>query len=260
MDSTEDKTLEVYINSSIDKVNTTDTLTDWVSYFKIPVAISPNETYGLAVKKSAICNTIPQFNKVERVFKLNNTVIEIDGDRIFTNTQNLCLYLTALCSSNGFSLSFTIDDNTKRVRLTNNTTSDIIIDLAQPYLSFWAKIGFQYDLTLGFSNVTIEPSGDILLKYITKLIPTQRIYICCDDVIPNSSYPTNSNKGIISSIDLLGGYGSYNFSVEPFLYFHQIKYTHAFSSLSFSVLDDNYRPIELKGGSINLSLVIKKIK
>jgi hypothetical protein len=259
MNNTRDKSLEVYINSAVDTTNINDTLSNWTSYFQIPVDIQPNESYGLSVKKAAICNTIPQFHKEERTFKLNNFVVSIDGDRLFTNTVQLCDYLTSLCSSEGIALNFSVDDNTKRVKITNGSGSNLVIDLANPYLAFWKKMGFQYDLVDNLPSITITPNDDVKFRYIAKLIPTQRVFIVCDEVIPNSSYPTNNNRPIIGSIDLVGGYGSFNFSVEPYLYEHDIRYKHAFSSLSFSILDDQYRQIEMRGGSVNLSLVIKKI-
>jgi hypothetical protein len=259
MNQTRDGSVEIYINSAVDKTNVNDTLSEWTSYLPIPIEIENNKAYGLSVKSASICNTIPQFHATETKFKLNNTEINIDNDTIFTNTSNLCAYLTTLCDTASIDLEFKLDPKTQRVKVINNTAGGLMIDLSEPYLFFWKKLGFQYDLTLQLPSITIEAGGETLLKYIATLIPTQRVFIICDEVVPNSAYPTDNNRPIIGSIDLMAGYGAYNFTVEPFLYEHDLRFRHAFNSLSFSILDDKYRPIQMRGGSVNLSLVIKRI-
>jgi len=259
MNQTQDKSAEVYINSAVDKTNINDTLSNWTSFFDIPVELENNAQYGLSVKSASICNTFPQFHINETIFKINSIELQIDDDRIFTNTGALCSYLTTLCSTASIDLEFKLDAPTQRIRLVNNTAGNIIIDLNDTYLPFWKKLGFQYSLSVSLPSLTISSQDDVLLKYIATLIPTQRVFIICDDVIPNSSYPTNNNRPIIASVDLMAGYGAYNYLVEPFLYEHDLRFRHAFNSLSFSVLDDKYRPIQMRGGSVNLSLVVKKL-
>ena len=71
MNQTRDGSIEIYINSAVDKVNVNDTLSSWTSYLPIPVEIENNQTYGLSVKTASICNTIPQFHDEEKTFKIS---------------------------------------------------------------------------------------------------------------------------------------------------------------------------------------------
>jgi len=260
MNQTRDGSIEIYINSAVDKVNVNDTLSSWTSYLPIPVEIENNQTYGLSVKTASICNTIPQFHDEEKTFKIGTTELTIDDDIIFANTASLCAYLNNLMTAQSILLSFALDPKTLRIRLTNNSSGTIDIPLNEPYLSFWKKLGFRYDLIQNLPNVTIEAGGDILFQYIATLVPTQRVFIVCDEVIQNSAYPSNFNRPIIGSIDLISGYGAYNYVVEPFLYEHDLKLRHAFNSMSFSILDDKYRPVKMRGGSVNLSLVVRRTR
>jgi len=259
MNQTRDGSIEIYINSSVDKTNLNDTLSEWTSYLPIPVEIENNKSYGLSIKSASICNTIPQFHETETKFKLNSTELIVDDDTIFSNTSSLCAYLTTLCSSKSIDMEFKLDPKTQRIQLINNTNLSVVVDLTGQYLNFWKKLGFRYDLQDQVPSVTIEAGGDVLLSYIATLIPTQRVFIICDEVVPNSAYPTNNNRPIIGSIDLMAGYGAYNVAVAPFLYEHDLRFRHAFNSLSFSVVDDKYRPIKMRGGSVNLSIVVKRL-
>ena len=259
MNQTRDGSIEIYINSAVDKVNINDTLSSWTSYLPIPVEIENNKPYGLSIQSASICNTFPQFHESETTFMINQTAFTVDDDIIFTNTGNLCSYLTTLVDGGGLDVEFKLDPKTQRIKITNNTSSGILIPIQEPYLSFWKKLGFQYDLSQQLQHISIEAGGDVLLKYIATLIPTQRVFIVCDEVVPNSAYPTNNNRPIIGSIDLLAGYGAYNYTVSPFLYEHDLRFRHAFNSLSFSILDDKYRPLKMRGGSVNLSIVVKRL-
>jgi len=259
MNKTRDGSTEIYVNSAVDKTNLNDTLSSWTSYFDIPIELESNKTYGLSLKSASICNTFPQFHQTELTFKLNSTVITVNDDIIFSNTTALCSYLTTLCDTNQIDLEFKLDPATQRIRIVNEMPSTIVVDLSEMYLPFWKKLGFQYDLTAQLPSISIEANGDVLLRYIATLIPTQRVFIICDEVIPNSAYPTNNNRPIIGSVDLMAGYGAYNYIVEPFLYEHDLKFRHAFNSLTFSILDDKYRPLKMRGGSVNLSLYVKRL-
>jgi len=233
MNQTRDGSVEIYINSAVDKVNVSDTLSEWTSYLPIPVELENNKAYGLSVQSASICNTFPQFHETERRFKLDNTEIVVNDDIIFTNTANLCSYLSELCVNAGIDALFTVDGATHRVRIKNNSSSTVVVDLGEPYVNFWKKMGFRYDLVESLTSVAVEAGGDILLRYIATIIPTQRVFIVCDQVVPNSSYPTDNNRPIVCSIDLQAGYGSFNFAVSPYLYEHDLRFRHAFNSLSF---------------------------
>jgi len=255
---THDFSSEILINSASDQVDLTDTLTNWSSHFPIPVQLDPNVAYSLYVSSASITNTIDQFHKTELQFKLNNTVITIDPDIVHQNTSRLCVYLSNLCATNNEDLLFTLDPTTHRIKIKNTSGADLTLDLSSQYLPFWQKLGFRYDTLESLSQLVLSDQQEVLLKYICRRIPTERCYITCDQIKNNSYYPTNNNKAILASIDIVGGYGTYNTYTAPFIYEHDLIYSNTFQYLSFQVLDDQFRPIELRGGGVNLSLVVRK--
>lgn len=251
---TYDKSYEVYINSSVDTVNLNDTLSNWTSYFPIPLNLAYGK-YKMAVKSAAVCNTIDQFHDRNNKFKINSTVYTVETDRIYSTTSTLCTYLSNLVS--GESIDFSLDPDTQRVRVVNNSGTTKTLDLTGDYLRFWKKLGFRYSSTTTPNTIDLN---DILLQHIATLIPTQKVYITCDEILPNSSYPTNSNRGILTDISLQAGYGIYTAYQPSTFYFHELRVNNSLSHLSFQLLDDKYEVIkDLKGGSINLSLIIKKV-
>jgi len=257
--ATHDFSSEVFINSSTDIRDLNDTLSNWNTYFKIPIQLDPNHNYALSCNSASIANTMPSFHSTEVHFKINALEFVVDNDIDFLNTTALCQYLTNLCSQQSMAFVFSVDNLTKRVRITNNTASEITIDLGEKYLPFWKKMGFRYDLSDKLSGVTIEAAGDILLRYITRLVSTQRVFITCSQVKNNSYYPTVNNVPIIAEINITGAKNSYSFQLSNYVEQHDLVYSGNFSKLSFTVLDDQFREIELRGGGVNLSLVVKKI-
>lgn len=255
---THDYSSEILINSASDKVNLNDTLSNWSSNFPIPIQLEPNVDYSMYVSSASITNTMDQFHSTELNFKLNSTVITIDPEIIHKKTSKLCLYLSDLCSLAGEDLLFTVDSNTQRILIKNMSGADLTIDLASQYLPFWKKLGFRYDNSVSLTELVLTDQQQVLLKYIARLISTQRVYISCDQIKNNSYFTTNNPRAILGSIDIVSGYGSYNTYEAKFIYEHDLVYTNNFQYLSFQVYDDQFREIELRGGGVNLSLVVKK--
>lgn len=254
LSQTHDQTYEIYINSSVDTTNLNDTLSQWTSYFDIPLEVAHGK-YGLAVKSIAVCNTINQFNDKNNKFKINNNEYTVEIDRVYQSTTSLCSYLTSLVSSEN--IDFSVDIQTQRVRIENNSGTTKTIDLTGNYLNFWKKLGFKYDTNTQPSSVDIN---NTLLKHVATLIPTQRVYLTCNNVVPNSYYPTNSNLPIIGEVNLQAGYGVYSLFQSSDYYYHDLNANNSLTSLSFSLLNDKYEPIKtINGGSVNLSLLIKKL-
>ena len=255
---THDYSSEILINSASDKVNINDTLSSWSSNFKIPIQLEPNVDYSMYVSSASITNTIDQFHPTELSFKLNSTVITIDPEIIHKNTCKLCVYLSNLCSLQSEDLLFSVDTNTQRIIIKNMSGSDLTIDLSSQYLPFWRKIGFRYDNSVSLTELVLTDQQQVLLKYIARVTSTQRVYIACDQIKNNSYYPTDNNRASLTSIDIVGGYGTYNTYEAPFIYEHDLVYTNSFQYLTFQVYDDQFREIELRGGGVNLGLVVKK--
>jgi len=257
--STHDFSTELYINSALELNDFKNTLSDWTTKFRIPVRLDQNQDYAVSVLSAAVSNTFPQFHETELKFKLNSTVITIDDNVVHTNTTALCNYLTNLSIGSGVNVNFSLDSATQRIKITNNEAIDVVLDLASEYLPFWKKIGFNYDYKRSLSGVTLTPSDDVLLNYICRLVPTERVFITCNQIKNNSYYATDDNKAILCQIDLTGNFGSYSFNERPYPYEHDLAYRNTFQTMSFTLLDDQFRKLKMFGGNCNISLVIKKI-
>ena len=258
--ATHDFSSEIYINSATELDDFNNSLSNWTSKFPIPIQLDKDTQYALSVLSCSISNTFPQFHPTEQKFKLNAIELTVDTNVVHNNTTELCQYLTNLCTVGGVNMVFSFDSSTKRIRITNDEAIDVELDLSAEYLPFWKKIGFNYDAKRSLTGVTLTPSDDILLNYVCRLIPTQRVFVTCNQIVGNSYYPTTSNLPILCQVDFTGGYGSYSFNERPFPYEHDLVYRTTFSSLQFSLLDDQFRPLtDMKGGSVNLSLVVKKV-
>ena len=259
MATTHDFSTELYINSANDKRYLKNTLSNWTTVFPIQVALDPNIDYSISVMSASVSNTFPQFHEQENTFKMNDKIFVVDNTIIHTNTTALCVYLTNICAAQSLAVSFTMDSQTQRIKITNTTASDVVIDLSKQYLQFWEKIGFNYDVQRSLTGLTLTPADDVLLEYICKLISTETVYITCNQIKGNSYYPTDSNLPILCSIHITGGYGVYSVNERPFFYEHDLLYRSSFDSISFSVLDSKFRPLEMRGGGVNLSLIVKKV-
>jgi len=259
MAKTHDSSTEILINSSY-LVDLNDDLSRWTSYFQTPVSLEPNKQYGISVNSASVSNTFPQFHEQETTFKLNSTVITVDNDIQHQNTTALCVYLSNLTIQSGIDLMFMLDAPTQRVRIKNNSGADLTIHLDPVYLPFWKKLGFKYDLKRSLSNVVMTDQDTILLQYITKLISTQRVYVCCDQIVNNTYYFGTNNKSVLCSIDITGGYKAYSYMKQTVPYQHDLTYSQNFEYLSFSLMDDLFRPLkDMRGGGVNLSLVVQRL-
>lgn len=56
------------------------------------------------------------------------------------------------------------------------------------------------------------------------------------------------------------GFGSYcNYQTNNNIYFHDLNTTSNINNLSFRVLDDRFRQVELLGGGVQISLYLREI-
>jgi YD repeat-containing protein len=257
MARTTDNTIEIFINSATDKVNLNDTVSKWTTFFEIPIEVDGAST--LAVHKASILNSLPNFHADERTFRLNSTTLTVDKNIVFTSATTLATYLISLTTNAGFDITFAIDADSQRLRITNNDTADLVIDLADVFLPFWEKMGFKYDDASALPSITLPQDDDVLFLYLPIVISTQCVYIVSNAIVPNSNYATDSNRAILCSIDFDGGFGRYNCFDSKFLYKHDLITKHNFNSMSFEVLDDKYRPVDMFGGKVGLSLILSKI-
>ncbi len=246
-----DNTFEFYINSSINK-QSTDTSSNWTTYFN-SVLLQPDANYEIGVSSVQIPNTAPQFHDTEKTFTINDGTDDLnftlDNSIIFSNTADLVTYLNSLVNISGF--TFSVDDSTKKLKANNQSTESITLLNSL----FFTKLGF------GNDDFVINASSDKLALYFCSLISTARYYVICEEIKNNSYAGENyKNWSILCSVNVNVAIGSYvNLQSNNNIYFHQLKPNGSINNLSFRVVDDKFRTVDLNNVGVMLSLIMRKI-
>lgn len=257
-----DNTIEIYINSVIDK-RPQDTPADFLVDFDTSIRLENQKTYQLAVKTIAAPNTAPQFADEELNFSVlqegeTQENLSIQVDRIYNSTPDFLTDIQGkLNALTGVNVTIAQDANTRRVRITNNATGYIRLFSSK----FWKKVGFTVDQETSTGYIEIPASGNILSANATLLIRTQRYLLCSRNVYNNAIVKENNYSQVVAIIDLENSWGSYNSEQLNYLYYHDMTNSNNIDSLSFFLLDDQRRPIQdLYVGGVQLSLIIKKVQ
>jgi hypothetical protein len=129
-------------------------------------------------------------------------------------------------------------------------------------MPFWNKLGFQQSQETTPGNLRVPAAGSLLAEKLAVLIATQRVYITCNEILNNSFIgSTTTNPPVLCVIDIEGSFGTFNTfeNNNPVYFNHDMTITNNLNFLSFGLLDDRYKPVELLGSGIRLSLIIKEI-
>jgi len=251
---TSDHTLELYINSSSDGIQGSSSLSNWTTNFPVPANLESGR-YNLAVSSASIANTFPQFHSTERKVRVNTVEFNLSRDAVYSNTGAFTTALTSQMDASSVELVLSVDTLTQRVLLTNDGAGNATIDLAEPYLEFWKKMGY---VDTGATELVLTPAQTLLLPYVASLIPTQRVHITCDSIVNNSITPSINNRPIMCCVNIESNFGSYSTQVYPYLYKHDLVSQNSLYTLKFGVYDDKSRLLEMMGGSVNLSILLSK--
>lgn len=263
MSFAKDDTIELYINSTIDK-REGDTEASFTVDFSDPVRIGNQKSLKMAVKTLACPNTCPQFANDEIAYSVEQegypkANLFIDQTRVFPSVADFLTYLQAsLNALTGVNLSIVQNANTKKVEITNNSSGYIRLFLSE-HPKFWRKLGYEVIQENEPNYLEISSSGLAVSLKVTRLIRTQRYYLACPDVYNNAKTKDSNFSTIISAIDLETAWGSYNSEQMPFLYFHDLTNSNNLDSLTFRLLDDERRQVErLEGGGVQIGLILKR--
>jgi len=247
-----DNTFELYINSSVNK-QATDTSGNWTTYFN-PILLEADTNYDIGVSSVQIPNTAPQFHENEKAFTISDDSTDynfiLDNSIIFNDTQDLITYLNSLINVSDFTLS--LDESTKKI-MANNQSADNLTLKKSP---FFAKLGF------GDNDFIVNATTNLKAFYYCSLISTSRYYIICEEIKNNSYAGENyKNWSILCSVNVNVGIGSYiNYQNNNNIYYHRLKPNGSINNLSFRVVDDKFRPIDLNNMGVMLSLIMMKSK
>ena len=256
-----DRTYEIYLNSKYDKRDA-DIVSNWTTEFP-QISLDPNKTYQIALSSAQIPNSCPQFHISETHFRIGDGVdfydVYYDNSKVFSNVPDMLAYVSSLMSDKITGVTVSQDTDSKKTKITNNSGSDLVLDFNhEGSINFFGKLGIVYN-----QNAIIANTTSIISSYYPSLIGTARFYVACSDV-KNNSY-TGKNYGVNSLPILKGlnvnvGFGSYiNFQSNNELYYHDINTSNTLNSLSFSILDDRMRPIDLNGGSVLMSIFLREV-
>ena len=254
-----DTTYEIYLNSEFDK-QFNDTVSNWTTEFT-SIGLNPNKGYQLALSSAQVPNTCPQFSEFEKHFKFTDGTttysVSYDNSKIFNNVSDMLLYVSGLFSSRISGVVVSQDADSKKTKITNNSGDDLVLIFNdESSKSFYRKLGFEYD-----GNTTVLTAQNIISSCYPSILGTSRFYIVCEEIVNNSYSGKNyKNWSIFKSINLNVGFGSYcNFQSNNELYYHDLNVGSSINNLSFRILDDQFRQIDLNGGGVMMSLFLREI-
>ena len=251
------QSVEVHINSLLDRKPTETDAYKWTSYLSHPMRTSNNIKCSL--KYIELPNTSYPFPIYEKQFfwihdygganTLKN--ISIDTQRVYDDIDDLKTELNNKMSAGGHLLSFDVVAKTYKLKLTNNEAVAIRVvsinqfeNVAGVVNSVTHRIGFNLD----YSTVSIPAASTLIASDPVNLLRSNCYYIKCNlisnrhtqNVIPN---PFNNGQ------DILGRVTATSFGVMSQLsYTTDVEYdvnTNIIDALQFEVLDDNFKPVEL---------------
>lgn len=260
-----DNTIEIYINSMIDK-RPQDTPADFLVDFDTSIRLTNQAVYQIAVKTASAPNTCPQFAENERSCIVlqegeSNQEVEIAVDRIYASTSDFLADLqTKLNALTTVDVSIAVDTDTNKASITNNSAGYLRLIRTGNSAKFWDKVGFTVEQETSTGYIEIASSAVLLSQRVPLMIRTQRYYLACRDVYNNAITKDSNYSQIIAVIDIDGSWGTYNSEQMNYLWYHDITNSNNIDSLSFYLLDDQRRPIQdLYVGGVQLSLIIKRL-
>lgn len=271
------RTIEVYCNSYIDRLITenasaTEHFTVLFNDTSKQLRFLAGETkcrvklFSMEIPNSAY-NFSQDESRLWFVYDTSGSAnivsIQIETERVYASPSDLITELnakfTAHASLNGVVVSY--DNNTKKITLTNGTAVSIRLISGFRYGITESVLTFQ-DMNdrLGFSQgletTIIAPAGTLVGADGIKMFRTGKYYLVLNEsggyykqsIIPSS----DKNYRIIGSV-ASGSYGTLSSTtyISPFSY--DINAMGGILSLSFSLLDDNFYPINL-GSNIGITL------
>ena len=255
-----DNTFEIYLNSEFDKRDSSDTTADWTTEFN-NILLNPNKGYQIALSSVQIPNTCPQFHQDESFFIISDTIdsfdVHYDNSKMFSTIADMLAYVSSLFNDKITGLSIVQDTDSKKSKIINNSGDDITLNFSTDYSrKFFRKLGFDYT-----TDITLANNTSIISSYYPSLLGTARFYVVCEEIVNNSfSGKRYNNWSIFHSVNVNVGFGSYvNYQTNNSLYYHDLNVSASLNNLSFRILDDQLRPVNLNGGGVLMSLFIREV-
>ena len=253
-----DNTFEVYLNSEFDKSNS-DNNADWTTEFN-SIPLNPNKYYQLGISSLQVPNTCPQFHANDVKFSFSNASFNFDkvydNTNIYETIQDMMAYITTLFTSEISGIVVSQDTKTKKTKITNNSGESLTLEINDGTKNFYHKLGFETN-----GNIVIPNTQSVLSKNYCSILGTSRFYVVCEEIKNNSFSGRNYNNwSVMMGINCNVGFGSYcNYQTNNNIYYHDLNTTSSINNLSFRILDDRFRPVQLQGGGVQISLYLREI-
>ena len=266
-------TLEVYINSAIDK-RPSDTTFEWTTEFNTtPLVLSGGDyIHRLIVQSASVPNTFPQFNPIDRAtfsIEIENgatTEHTISESLVFSSTEQFASYLQTTINNAGGNVSVSQEQSTLKLKIVNNDTDYVKFSTVGNYGKFWNKIGFTQEQYNDGEALKIDPSDNMEGLNYPNLISTSKVFICMKNgILNNSFFGSGLNRlkyPVLLSLNIESGTGTYSSYVsdDEIFFNHDLLENNQINQMDFILLDDEYQEVKLKGGSVKLSLIIKQYR
>lgn len=272
------RTVELFVNSYIDRI--TEENGDATEQFTVTLN-DESKRIGLLAGESKmrikvfsleIPNVLYNFSQIEsRIFFVwdvdgGNTVeeIQIDTERVYASATDLINQLNQKITDHATltDLVFSYNDSTKKITLTNDSTVKVRLISSFRYADTESIITFE-DMNdrLGFSqeltNTIVGPNESLEGEGWLKMNRTSKYHLALrqqggyfnQSIIPSS----NLSERIICSVGA-GAYGSLSTLNYVSSFAYQMPSTGTIDTLTFRLLDDEFRPIQMRNYGITMTI------
>lgn len=278
---TEPRNIEIFVNSFLDRVVDENASTSKSFTVLMPqgaeIQLLPTESnrnIKVKVFNLMIPNVLYNFpEKSSRVW-FENLVssdvsgIQIDTQRVYATPNDLMTELNTKAGLEGIDVSFSYNDTSKKVRITNNGSDNLRLissfryALQENILTFQDmndRLGFSQNL-IGSAGLISSGNGFIEGDGYINMNRTVSYYLALDEqsnYYSQSIVPSSPNSRRIIAQVPTGSYGTLSTFSYVSSEWYGIPRSHRVSSLRFILLDDEFEPIDLKNFGINMTLQVK---
>lgn len=219
----------------------------------------PNTFYSFGESNCLFCYKVIATNE--------NKFIQIPTNRFFVDGSQFVSVLNAICLAESHPLTFTYSTDNAKLTVENTGVNEIRLlssyryENDEVYNDCMDKMGFQDD----YRNMTpLDQSESIEASAPLRLLRTNCCYLQCDIIasqsinttmIPSPFFPVSNIMTRISS----GNFGilsQFQTNVESEF---DIGTNRMITELKWSLLDENYDPINTNGNPITLAMLLQYV-
>ena len=261
----------LYINSNLDRKPSENlNSSSWSTVLSHPI-----KTYSGKIKMKLeqieFANIFYSFGPRAYIFWYYNLFTEqyvpvpIPTDRFFVDGEQIVSVMNQICIAANFAVRFSY--NAANAKLTVQNVSNDTIRIVSSYRyepdnvydDAMDKIGFTQNMVNNL-NAVLDTNDTLQAESPLRLIRTNVVYLQCN-VIASQNIPTTIIPSpFVTAPDILARITSGNFGqLSQLQYSSQVEFdvgNNMISELKWSLLDENYDPINTNGHPITFSVLI----